>query len=79
MFTSKVKEKLKHYVYLYLDPRTNVPFYVGKGTGNRCFAHLKDGAESGKATLDVVGPRDPDSKRRLTRGRAITLVFSDVC
>ncbi|MEE9293740.1 MAG: hypothetical protein V3W34_02080 [Phycisphaerae bacterium] len=40
MFSPKVREKLKFYVYLYLDPETDKPFYVGKGRGNRCFAHL---------------------------------------
>jgi hypothetical protein len=29
------------YVYLYSDPRTGLPFYVGKGTGRRAFDHLK--------------------------------------
>lgn len=28
---------------------TKVPFYVGKGKGNRAFAHLHDGSESDKA------------------------------
>lgn len=48
-FTPKVIERLGHYVYLYLDPRTGKPFYVGKGKGNRCFAHLKGSAGSKKA------------------------------
>lgn len=30
----------RFYVYYLIDPRTNEPFYVGKGTGHRCFAHL---------------------------------------
>jgi uncharacterized protein len=29
------------YVYLYFDPRTDQPFYVGKGQGDRGFFHLK--------------------------------------
>jgi len=28
------------YVYELLDPLTKVPFYVGKGTGNRAFSHI---------------------------------------
>lgn len=55
MFTSKVKEQLKDYVYLYIDPRTGKPFYVGKGKGNRCFRHLKDKTESAKVqTIDEL-------------------------
>lgn len=55
MFTAKVSEKLKHYVYLYVNPRTSRPFYVGKGTRNRCFSHLKDKTESKKAkTIDEL-------------------------
>lgn len=30
----------KYYVYKLIDPRTNEPFYVGKGCGNRCNDHL---------------------------------------
>lgn len=36
-----VASKLGHYVYLYVDPRTNTPFYVGKGRGTRAIAHAK--------------------------------------
>ena len=48
MFSSKVREKLKNYVYLCVDPRDGQPFYVGKGMGNRLFSHLKDKSESAK-------------------------------
>jgi len=43
-----VGERLGFYVYLYVDPRTNEPFYVGKGRGNRALAHLRDTSESAK-------------------------------
>ena len=33
---------LKSYVYVYVDPRNDEPFYVGKGKGNRSFAHLSE-------------------------------------
>ncbi len=41
-----VAERLGYYVYLYVDPRTNEPFYVGKGQGERALAHLRDTSES---------------------------------
>lgn len=31
-----------YYVYIYIDPRNYETFYVGKGKGNRKFAHLFD-------------------------------------
>ena len=42
-------ERLAYYVYVYSDPRNGKPFYVGKGSGNRAFAHLDDKIESAKA------------------------------
>ncbi len=48
--TPYVGERLSHYVYLYVDPRTNQPFYVGKGQGERALAHLRDTSESLKVT-----------------------------
>lgn len=39
-------EQLKSYVYILLDPRNNKIFYVGKGTGNRVFAHVNDAVDT---------------------------------
>jgi hypothetical protein len=47
-FSKSIHNDLKHYVYLYIDPRNNEIFYVGKGYGNRAFSHLKDDSESEK-------------------------------
>ena len=51
-FAPGVSEKIGFYVYLLIDPRDDVIFYVGKGTGNRCFAHL---AEARKTQADMIG------------------------
>lgn len=50
-FTSEVIEKLQYYVYRLIDPRTGQTFYVGKGKGNRVFAHVND------ALKDYVGEK----------------------
>ena len=42
MFTPEVIEQLKYYVYRLIDPRTGQTFYVGKGKGNRLYAHIND-------------------------------------
>ncbi len=39
-FPTEVIEKLKTYVYRLIDPRNGETFYVGKGKGNRVFAHI---------------------------------------
>lgn len=50
-FSHNTKESLQYYVYVYSDPDTKKPFYVGKGKGNRVFNHLKDQSESEKAQM----------------------------
>lgn len=47
-FPRSIHEKLNFYVYLYTDPRDGEIFYVGKGYGNRAFAHLKEESEKEK-------------------------------
>lgn len=44
----EVGDVFKSYVYVYIDPRDEQPFYIGKGRGNRLFSHLDDQAESEK-------------------------------
>jgi hypothetical protein len=41
MFTPTVAGKLNYYVYRLIDPRNGETFYIGKGRGNRLFAHVK--------------------------------------
>ncbi len=40
-FPPDVSRKLKTYVYRLIDPRNGETFYVGKGNGNRVFAHIR--------------------------------------
>ena len=58
-FSYAVIEHLGYYVYLLIDPETDAVFYVGKGIGNRIFAHLN---------FAIVSPKETD---KLDRIRAI--------
>lgn len=49
-FSQLTIEKLKYYVYTLTDPFDGTVFYVGKGCGNRVFAHLNDALESEAST-----------------------------
>lgn len=44
---------MEYYVYALIDPRTNQPFYIGKGKGNRMYHHLKD-YTTGVRKLNVI-------------------------
>ncbi|MEK7743813.1 MAG: hypothetical protein AAB578_05445 [Elusimicrobiota bacterium] len=46
-----VSEHLGYYVYIYSDPRTQRPFYVGKGKGGRALAHLIDVRDTAKTRI----------------------------
>jgi hypothetical protein len=45
-FSPETKNALGHYVYVLIDPRDSKIFYVGKGEGNRVFAHLNCALDS---------------------------------
>ena len=45
MFSQSAIEELGFYVYLLQDPRDGQTFYVGKGSGNRVFAHTNEAVE----------------------------------
>ena len=51
----------RYYVYVYLDPRTMSPFYIGKGTDNRLYVHLfetYDNTENKKKYAYITGLRN---------------------
>ena len=41
-FPPEVIARLRTYVYRLIDPRNGETFYVGKGQGNRVFAHIRE-------------------------------------
>ena len=47
-FVSNAIDQLKYYVYIYSDPDTKIPFYIGKGKGNRSINLLIQTRESEK-------------------------------
>ena len=47
-FSQNTIDALQYYVYVYSDPDTHKPFYVGKGKGNRVFNHLSDDNDNEK-------------------------------
>ena len=68
-FTAEVARQLKWYVYRLVDPRNGETFYVGKGNGDRVFAHAKGLADG--ALEEVLDPK-------LQRIRDIQLAGLDV-
>jgi hypothetical protein len=45
---AEVAHRLGYYAYLYVDPRNEQTFNVGKGQGGRALSHLSEAAESRK-------------------------------
>lgn len=66
-FSQAVIEKIGYYVYLLADPDTDKIFYVGKGTGNRVFAHARD-------ALDQTTSSDKLDRIREIRARGQKVV-----
>jgi len=69
-FSEKVSAELNCYVYRLIDPRNGTTFYVGRGRGNRVFAHVA-------ANLDL-SESDADTDLKLGTIRAIRNAGFDV-
>jgi uncharacterized protein len=67
-FPPEVIEKLKTYVYRLIDPRNGETFYVGKGKGNRVFAHIR-------GEQDIEGD---DLDNKMTRIRHVRIAGFEV-
>ena len=52
-FDNKTIEKLGFYVYGLIDPDTKSMFYIGKGSGNRVFMHVRDAIEGDESSLKL--------------------------
>jgi hypothetical protein len=58
LFTPEVADRLKTYVYRLIDPRNGETFYVGKGQGNRVFAHIHEQVEEDNPSNKLRRIRD---------------------
>lgn len=61
-FSPEVIEQLGYYVYRLIYPRNGQTFYVGKGTGNRVFQHVKGAVEYYKDGVEI-SDEDPNKLR----------------
>lgn len=63
MFSPEVIEQLQYYVYRLIDPRTGQTFQVGKGKGNRVFAHVNDALKTFNGESFEDGEEDDVSSK----------------
>lgn len=66
MFDEKTIQHLKFYVYLLIDPKTDEPFYVGKGKGNRIYNHVQCALEN-----DITNNKYDEIRKILSNGNQV--------
>ncbi|OPZ77545.1 MAG: hypothetical protein BWY78_00970 [Alphaproteobacteria bacterium ADurb.Bin438] len=72
-FSPEVISELKYYVYRLIDPRNGQTFYVGKGKGNRVFAHAKNALSNYKN--EDFSRKDEDSE--VTKNGTIQAIIDE--
>jgi uncharacterized protein len=68
-FSIGTVERLQDYIYRYEDPQTNLVFYVGRGKGNRVFAHLFE------ADANIPGPKTDRIRQIWNAGNDVNIVI----
>lgn len=69
MFDAITIEKMGGYVYALINPLNNIPFYIGKGRGNRVFAHQEEVQK--EAHCDIGNLKHAEILEILSSGRTI--------
>ncbi len=70
-FSNEVIEKLKYYIYRLVDPRNGHTFYVGKGKGNRLFAHVAGALKNFKDGKNYLEENEDDVSTKMSTIREI--------
>ena len=76
-FSPFVSDQLKNYVYRLIDPRNGNTFYVGKGKGDRVFAHVADALKDYNGE-NYIDKDDDDVSLKVKTIREIKLSGLDV-
>lgn len=74
-FSPGVDEQIRCYVYALIDPRDDEIFYVGKGTRNRCFAHVAEASSTRKISVDDYEKLDRIREIQNASQRVITTLL----
>ena len=77
-FPPAVIEQLGHYVYRLVDPRNGETFYVGKGQGDRVFAHVRNARRLREGVNGDGVLREPDESKA-NRTRILEIEAAGLC